>query len=51
MTATLDSANQTVRIQDKSETFNGVSDRLIVELTTSGGIGSATDLFCALALY
>jgi len=51
MTATLDSANQTVRVQDKSESFNPVNDRLIVELTTSGGIGNATDLFCALALY
>jgi hypothetical protein len=51
MVATLDSANQTVRVQDKSETFNGVSDRLIVELTTSGNIGTNSDLFCALALY
>ena len=51
MTATLNSANQTVRVQDKSETFNGLTDRLIVELTTSGGIGNATDLFAALALY
>ena len=51
MTATLNSANQTVRVQDKSESFNAITDRLIVELTTSGGIGSATDLFCALALY
>ena len=51
MTATLNSANQTIRVQDKSETFNGLTDRLIVELTTSGGIGNATDLFCALALY
>ena len=51
MTATLNSANQTVRVQDKSESFNPLADRLFVELTTSGGIGSATDLFCALALY
>ena len=51
MTATLDSANQTIRVQDKSESFNGVVDRLIVELTTLGNIGTATDLFCALALY
>ena len=51
MTATLNSANQTVRVQDKSESFNAVNDRLIVELTTSGNIGNATDLFCALALY
>lgn len=51
MSATLNSANQTIRVQDKSETFNGLTDRLIVELTTSGGIGNATDLFAALALY
>ena len=51
MVATLNSANQTVRVQDKSETFNAVNDRLIVELTTSGNIGNNTDLFCALALY
>jgi len=53
MTATLDSANQTVRIQDKSETFNGVSDRLIVQLVTTGtpDIGTTSDLFAALALY
>lgn len=51
MIATLNSANQTVRVQDRSETFNAVSDRLIVELTTSGNIGNSTDLFCALALY
>ena len=51
MTATLNSANQTVRVQDKSESFNAINDKLIVELTTSGGIGNATDLFCALALY
>lgn len=51
MTATLNSANQTVRVQDKSESFNGIVDKLIVELTTSGGIGTKTDLFCALALY
>jgi hypothetical protein len=51
MIATLNSANQTVRVQDKSESFNALNDRLIVELTTSGGIGNDTDLFCALALY
>ena len=51
MIATLNSANQTVRVQDKSESFNAISDRLIIELTTSGGIGNATDLFAALALY
>ena len=51
MTATLNSANQIVRVQDKSESFNAVSDRLIVELTTSGNIGNNSDLFCALALY
>ena len=51
MSATLNSANQTIRIQDKSESFNGLTDILIVQLTTSGSIGNATDLFCALALY
>jgi len=51
MVATLDSANQTVRVQNKSESFNTINDRLFVELTTSGGIGSGTDLFCSLALY
>ena len=53
MTATLNSANQTVRVQDKSETFNGVSDRLIVQLVTTGtpDIGTTSDLFAALALY
>jgi hypothetical protein len=51
MSATLNSANQTVRVQDKSESFNAITDRLIVELTTSGNIGNNTDLFCALALY
>ena len=51
MTATLNSANQTVRVQDKSESFNPLADRLFVELTTSGGIGTKTDLFCSLALY
>jgi hypothetical protein len=51
MTAVLNSANQTVRIQDKSETFNAVNDRLYVELITTGNIGQATELFCALALY
>ena len=40
-----------MRVQDKSESFDGLTDRLFVELTTSGGIGNATDLFCALALY
>ena len=51
MTATLNSANQTVRVQDKSESFDALTDRLFVELTTSGGINNHTDLFCALALY
>jgi hypothetical protein len=55
MTATLDSATQTVRVQDKSETFNGLVDRLYVELVTASSgptdIGTTTDLFCALALY
>jgi hypothetical protein len=55
MTAVLDSANQTVRVQDKSETFDGLVDRLYVELVTAssgpGDIGTTTDLFCALALY
>jgi hypothetical protein len=32
MAATLDSANQTVRVQNKSETFNIGVDRLILEL-------------------
>jgi hypothetical protein len=53
MTAMLDSAHQTIRIQDKSETFDGLVDRLYVELVTTGSpdIGTTTDLFCALALY
>jgi hypothetical protein len=51
MTATLNSANETVRVQDKSESFNGIVDRLYVELITSGSIAQATDLFCSLALY
>jgi hypothetical protein len=51
MVATLNSANQTVRVQDKSETFNAINDRLIVQLITSGNISANSDLFCALALY
>ena len=55
MTAILDSANQTVRVQDKSESFDGLVDRLYVELITDssgpGDIGTSTDLFAALALY
>ena len=55
MTAVLDSANQTVRVQDKSESFDGLVDRLYVELITDssgpGDIGTSTDLFAALALY
>jgi hypothetical protein len=55
MVATLDSANQTVRVKDKSESFDALNDRLIVELITAssgpGDIGTTTDLFCSLALY